>query len=298
MMPYVQFTYTWFLYDFFGPLERRLNRALRGLPANEEEEEEAGAAPQEAAQAIAAPGAAAGAGAGHDHEGLAGIWGPVVQLSRAILGLFADFPDEVQVDVAPHFELRIGDVGENQDRGIGGHVLGEEGEDEFQMLAEDAEEQPAPEQQQQQERLQPQPPAEEARADQRAPQPAERNQQRPPQNQNNQRRNNNNNNGAAGPSYFTLITNSLTSSFLLPAIACGMGELIRVTAPKSWVTRPCRSKTPTGLLQEHWGRSLAGGCLFVVLRDAFALYTKYRRVQARAKRRVKNVDRRADRSAQ
>jgi hypothetical protein len=304
MMPYVQFTYTYLLYELFGPLERRLNRALRGRPANEEEEEEA-APNQEAAQAIAAPeAAAAGAQAARDQEELGGIWGPVLQLSRAILGLFADLPAEggVEVDVAEHFELRIDAIGENDDQGRGGQVPGEEdlaqGEDEFQLLAEDAAEQ-------QQEQQQPQPPAadappaQQARAEQLAPQPAGPNHQPPAQNQNNRRRNNNNNNvPGQATSYFTLITNSLASSFLLPAIACGMGELIRATAPKSWVTRSCRSRAPTGLLQEHWGRSLAGGCLFVVLRDAFALYTKYRRVQARAKRRVRNVERRADRSSQ
>jgi hypothetical protein len=69
-----------------------------------------------------------------------------------------------------------------------------------------------------------------------------------------------------------------------------MGELIRATLPKARVTRGWRR--PAGLLQEQWGRSLVGGCLFVVLKDAIALYTKYRRVQVKANRRVRNVERR------
>jgi hypothetical protein len=94
-------------------------------------------------------------------------------------------------------------------------------------------------------------------------------------------------------SFFGLIVNSVVTSLLFPAISYSMGELIRAIAPKGWVspTRSWRSRAPPGLLQQRWGRSLAGGCLFVVLRDALALYTKYRRVQVRTKRKIRNVDR-------
>ena len=40
------------------------------------------------------------------------------------------------------------------------------------------------------------------------------------------------------------------------------------------------------LLQEKWGRSLVGGCLFVVLKDAVMLYARWRMVEMHRKRRV------------
>jgi hypothetical protein len=283
-------------------MERRLNRALRGLPANEDD-----AAPgDEADPAVAAPEPAAGAAAARNEQDVDGLWGAVANLGRAILGLFADDPaeggDNVEVEIAEHFEIRIGGGGDDDEveEDIDpGQILGEEdlveGEDEFQLLAEAAaqdEDRPQPEgQEAQQAQPQPQPPA----AEQPEPQAAQPNQP-PPQNQNNQNNQRRNNDGPE-ISYFSIIINSVATSLLLPAISYGMGELIRATAPGSWVMPPARSwrgaKTPAGLLQQQWGRSLAGGCVFVVLRDAIALYTKYRRVQVRAKRRIKNVERRA-----
>lgn len=46
-----------------------------------------------------------------------------------------------------------------------------------------------------------------------------------------------------------------------------------------------------GLLQQVWGRSLAGGALYVVFRDFFRLYVKYRKADAKSYRRVQNFDR-------
>ncbi|KAL8288391.1 hypothetical protein RB597_000485 [Gaeumannomyces tritici] len=87
------------------------------------------------------------------------------------------------------------------------------------------------------------------------------------------------------------IINGTVSALLLPHISYVMGELLRVTLPSRWVRSPAWGK-PRGLLQHRWGRSLMGGCLFVVLRDAFLLYFKYRQVELRKNRRVKNVERR------
>jgi len=293
LIPFVQLSYSHLLYDLFGPLEKRLNRALRGQPPVEEEVERAA----EPAQPVPAPEAAAGAMAAHDDAG--GIWNPIGNLGRAILGMFGDFPPEqvvgVEVQIDQEFEFRIGGGGNDQDQDLGGQVLGEEdvvdGEDEFQILGGDAADQPAPEQEPQQPQppAEEEPPAEEPPAEQPAPPPAQGN---PPEPQNQRRNNNNGNNAGGDPSAFTIIINSLVSSLLLPAASYGVGELIRAVAPKSWVARPGSGKAATGLLQERWGRSLAGGCLYVVLRDAIALYTKYRRVQVRSKRRVKNVERR------
>jgi len=293
LMPVVQLSYSYLLYDFFGPLERRLNRALRGLPAAEND-----AAPgAEAGPAGAAPQAAAAAAAARDEEEAEGLWGAFANLGRAVLGLFLDVRVEgagnVDAGVAEeHFEIRIGaEVEDDQDDLDAGHILGEEdleeGDDGFQLLAEAAAQHEDQQEPADREQPQPQPPA----AEQPEPQAAQPNQP-PPQNQNgrnNQRRNND----APETSYLTLIINSVVTSLLFPAISYGMGELIRAAAPKSWVT-PARvwgRKGPAGLLQQRWGRSLVGGCLFVVLRDAIALYTKYRRVQVRTKRRIRNIER-------
>ncbi|KAI0484860.1 hypothetical protein GGR56DRAFT_47349 [Xylariaceae sp. FL0804] len=89
------------------------------------------------------------------------------------------------------------------------------------------------------------------------------------------------------PSFLKLVTGAL----LFPAVCYGMGEVLRRTLPSRFVTKPA-SAPSTGLLQERWGRSLIGGCLFVVMKDAFFLYVKYRKVMNRSHRRIRNVDRR------
>ncbi|KAL2146923.1 hypothetical protein VTI28DRAFT_1650 [Corynascus sepedonium] len=292
LMPLVQLSYSYLLYDLFGPLERRLNRALRGLPATEDD-----AAPR--GEAERADAAAAEPAAARDEEEADGLWGAFSNLGRAILGLFADVRVEgagnVDVGLAnEHFEIRIGaEIGDNQDDIDAEHGGEEEdaddGEDGFQLLAVAAAQ---PEDQQQPENRQ-------EHADQRQPEPqvaAQPNQQPPNQNVQNGQNNQRQNDDPPETSYFTLVINSLVTSLLFPAISYGMGEVIRAVAPKSWVT-PARSwgrRAPGGLLQQRWGRSLVGGCLFVVMRDAIALYTKYRRVQVRTKRRVRNVERRAE----
>ena len=92
------------------------------------------------------------------------------------------------------------------------------------------------------------------------------------------------------------LLNFLAGSLLMPGVCCGMGELMRRLLPRRLVTRPGTTApgavgvgTPTGLLQERWGRSLVGGCLFVVVRDAFTLYLEYRRAVSRSRRRIRNV---------
>lgn len=97
----------------------------------------------------------------------------------------------------------------------------------------------------------------------------------------------------------TPLTNALASALLLPTFSAGMGELLRLCLPRSWTT-PAQIglfRVRTGLLQERWGRSLVGGCLFLVLRDAFRLYAKHRRVVNKPLRRVRNIDRRRGDSA-
>ncbi|KAG7113759.1 E3 ubiquitin-protein ligase MARCHF5 like [Verticillium longisporum] len=87
------------------------------------------------------------------------------------------------------------------------------------------------------------------------------------------------------------VANALASALLLPAISSGAGELIQLLLPKHLTTLSGKSFGRPGLLQQTWGRSLVGGCMYLVLRDAFKLYTKYRRAVNRPLRKVRNVDR-------
>ncbi|RYP79078.1 hypothetical protein DL771_000056 [Monosporascus sp. 5C6A] len=89
--------------------------------------------------------------------------------------------------------------------------------------------------------------------------------------------------------------NFLAGALLWPGLCYSMGELMRLVLPRSLVTRPALGRN-TGILQERWGRSLVGGCLFVVLKDVFSLYVKYRRAMNRPHRKIKNVNKRSGKS--
>ncbi|KAI0110175.1 hypothetical protein F4814DRAFT_394310 [Daldinia grandis] len=90
------------------------------------------------------------------------------------------------------------------------------------------------------------------------------------------------------------LENFLAGSLLFPGVCYGMGEILRFVLPSRFVTRPA-SGFCTGLLQERWGRSLVGGCLFVVLKDIFSLWVKYRRIMNWPSRKIKNVESRSRR---
>jgi hypothetical protein len=75
-------------------------------------------------------------------------------------------------------------------------------------------------------------------------------------------------------------------ALFFPAVSSLMGDLLKISLPKRWVTKPGMSISATGLLQEKWGRSIVGGCLFVVLKDALSLYVKWKRARDQGKRNV------------
>ena len=79
-------------------------------------------------------------------------------------------------------------------------------------------------------------------------------------------------------SILSSISNSIVTALILPGICFGMGELIRLALPKAWTSASAGSPWPRrpGLLQQQWGRSLVGGCMYVVMKDAVRFYTKYR----------------------
>ncbi|KAI3332444.1 hypothetical protein HD806DRAFT_519178 [Xylariaceae sp. AK1471] len=85
--------------------------------------------------------------------------------------------------------------------------------------------------------------------------------------------------------------NFIAGALLWPGVCYGVGELMRHLLPARFVNKPLIGSS-TGLLQERWGRSFVGGCLFVVLKDAFFLYVKYKKMMNRPYRRIKNSDRR------
>ncbi|KAF4336840.1 zinc finger RING-CH-type [Fusarium beomiforme] len=90
------------------------------------------------------------------------------------------------------------------------------------------------------------------------------------------------------------VSNAIVSALILPGVSFAMGELLRLALPKQWTAAssfPRGSTMRPGLLQQQWGRSLVGGCLYVVLKDFLRLYTKYRKVAAMDNRKVKNVER-------
>lgn len=74
---------------------------------------------------------------------------------------------------------------------------------------------------------------------------------------------------------------TVMGALAFPAISSLMGEIIKATLPLKW-----RGKLGGGLLNEKWGRSVVGGCLFVVLKDVVTLYCKWRKAQDFGKRKV------------
>lgn len=95
------------------------------------------------------------------------------------------------------------------------------------------------------------------------------------------------------------ISNAVVSALILPGVSFAMGEALRLVLPKAWTSSASRNPWSLyagmggrqGLLQQQWGRSLVGGCLYVVLKDVVRVYAKSRRVATMGNRRVKNVDR-------
>ena len=85
------------------------------------------------------------------------------------------------------------------------------------------------------------------------------------------------------------LADTIIGALSFPAIAATMGLLIKVGLPKKYTT-PATDRLRPGLLQTQWGRSVVGGCLFVVMKDMAILYTRYRLAQDHKKRRVVDYD--------
>ena len=88
------------------------------------------------------------------------------------------------------------------------------------------------------------------------------------------------------------IADTVLGALLFPAISASVGGILKMALPKTW-TNPASSfdKAKAGLLQTKWGRSVVGGCLFVLIKDALVLYCRWKLAQSHRKRRVLNYDR-------
>ncbi|KAF7188735.1 E3 ubiquitin-protein ligase MARCHF5 [Pseudocercospora fuligena] len=105
----------------------------------------------------------------------------------------------------------------------------------------------------------------------------------------------------------TGIAETVIGALLFPTISGLAGEALKLVLPRSWTTPPVqfmqmqtvsglsfrgpRKAALTGFLQAKWARSLVGGCLFVVCKDALVLYVRWKMAQMHRRRRVVDVDR-------
>ncbi|KAB5536035.1 hypothetical protein GE09DRAFT_1141217 [Coniochaeta sp. 2T2.1] len=303
LFPFLSLTYNNLYYEFFGSFDRKLNNALRARPPVQEDREPA---PRLEGEGAAQQGGVQGQQGDNEPEDQS-IWAALWGLGHAVVDIFRDREIVVEAELVPRQHVH-GDIEVQVE--VGEEPLGDEefDDEDVQAMVQEVQEildgNAAPEG-----ALPDAPPADQADNAEAAPQPQQQEAAPAPVVPNNNNNNNENNDEVAAGGDFgrmgtTLgdLVSSVVLSLLYPTICYASGELLRVALPRSWVTRPTmswsgRPQMATGLLQRRWGRSLVGGCLYVVLKDAFSLYAKYRQVQQKGKRRVRNVERRRDASA-
>lgn len=86
------------------------------------------------------------------------------------------------------------------------------------------------------------------------------------------------------------IGQTILGALVFPAVAASMGNLISYALPTSWLSYRSSTSGRPGLLSTKWGRSVVGGCLFVVLKDALLLYCRWRLATTHRQRRIMNFD--------
>ena len=80
-------------------------------------------------------------------------------------------------------------------------------------------------------------------------------------------------------------------ALVFPFVSYYVGELLKYNLPTTWVKPPGYwDKWNKGILQTRYGRTIVGGCLFVVLKDTLFLYSKYSMAQNHKQRRVLNFE--------
>lgn len=93
------------------------------------------------------------------------------------------------------------------------------------------------------------------------------------------------------------LADTVLGALIFPAISASMGGLLKLVLPKSWTTPSpaVLEKGRPSLLQTRWGRSVIGGCVFVLLKDALVLYCRWKLAQTHRKRKILNYDRKKKR---
>jgi hypothetical protein len=86
---------------------------------------------------------------------------------------------------------------------------------------------------------------------------------------------------------------NLLGALAFPGVAAGMGNLVGYALPASWLGYKSYTNGRPGLLSTKWGRSVVGGCMFVVLKDALLLYCRWKLAQGHRHRRIMDFDKQA-----
>jgi hypothetical protein len=73
----------------------------------------------------------------------------------------------------------------------------------------------------------------------------------------------------------------MMGALFFPAVSSAMGDALKLALPSIWLKQ-------RGLLQHKWGRSIVGGCLFVVLKDVVMLYCKWKKARDFGKKRIRD----------
>ncbi|EXJ86653.1 hypothetical protein A1O3_03606 [Capronia epimyces CBS 606.96] len=87
----------------------------------------------------------------------------------------------------------------------------------------------------------------------------------------------------------------VVEALAFPAVAAGMGTLLSFLLPSSWLSDSNQMNGRPGLLRTKWGRSVVGGGLFVVLKDALVLYCRWKLAKSHRQRRILNYDKKSKR---
>jgi hypothetical protein len=85
------------------------------------------------------------------------------------------------------------------------------------------------------------------------------------------------------------LATAVMGALFFPAVSSVMGEVLKYSLPRRLIMRPMlgvKTLPATGLLQDKWGRSMVGGALFIVLKDAVMLYCKWRKAKNHGMRTV------------
>ncbi|TVY28156.1 E3 ubiquitin-protein ligase, partial [Lachnellula hyalina] len=83
------------------------------------------------------------------------------------------------------------------------------------------------------------------------------------------------------------VATTAIGALAFPVISSLMGDVLNFVLPAKLVGRGFYMKIgPKGLLKERWGRTIIGGCLFVVLKDVVTLYCKWKKARDFGKRKI------------